>query len=67
MASERLTYRDVDPDHLHAATLGVLTGILYGYNVGDADLPQPGHPQYNNAECIAIDVLRASAEWKESE
>lgn len=66
MSGERPTYRDFDPGHLHACTVGVLTGILYGYNEGDWDIPKLGDPQYNNAECIAIDVLRASEEWKEN-
>ena len=66
MTVDGLTWRDVDPGHLHAVTVGILTGIVYGYNVGDSDIPKPGSDVYRYAECIAIDALRASAEWKES-
>lgn len=67
MTVEGLTWRDIDPAQLHAATVGVLTGIMYGYNVGDSGMPQPGSESYKYAECIAIDVLRASSKWKETE
>lgn len=66
MTEVERSYPAVDPERLHAATVGILTGIAFGYHESDDDLPTAGEERYNWASCVATDALRASDEWKAS-
>jgi hypothetical protein len=57
-------YPPLDAHWVRMATFGILTGVMYGYNESDPDMPKPGDRQYHYAECVAIDALRAIDKWE---